>query len=119
MIQLTIALTRLPSLSRRAFQTHWLDQHGPMVRRLAPALGILEYVQVHMLEGEAAGEPDRATAIIPYDGLAQVWYAGRAQFEAAMASSAGRDAARELAADEKRFIEPRSPRWWGTAHRVI
>ncbi|MGH7417889.1 MAG: EthD domain-containing protein, partial [Candidatus Rokuibacteriota bacterium] len=47
MIKLVFCLRRLPNLSREEFQRYWLDTHGPLVRQLAPALGVKRYVQVH------------------------------------------------------------------------
>jgi hypothetical protein len=40
MIKLVFCLRRLPHLSRGEFQCYWLDSHGPLVRDLAPALGV-------------------------------------------------------------------------------
>ena len=47
MIKLVFCLRRLPHLSREEFQRYWLESHGPLVRQLAPALGVKRYVQVH------------------------------------------------------------------------
>jgi hypothetical protein len=53
-LKLTFCLRRLPSLSLQQFQDYWLNQHGPLVRRLQPALGMVRYVQVHRLDGDLA-----------------------------------------------------------------
>src|SRR3990167_573450 len=45
--QMTIALTRLPHLSREDFQSYWFEHHAPLVRQCADVLGILEYHQLH------------------------------------------------------------------------
>ena len=47
MIKLVFCLRRLPHLSREEFHRYWLDTHGPLVRELAPALGVKRYTQVH------------------------------------------------------------------------
>ena len=118
---MTVALTRLPQLSRAEFQGYWLEQHGPLVRRLAEVLGIVEYVQLHALDeapSEAASGHARWTA--PYDGLAEIWYASREDFDGRMAAPATQDAAALLRADELRFIDRRnSPRWWGMERRIL
>ena len=47
MIKLVFCCRRRPELSREEFQRYWLQSHGPLVRELAPALGIKRYTQVH------------------------------------------------------------------------
>ena len=54
MLKLTFCLRRLPNLTLAAFQDYWLNNHGPLVRRLQPALGMVRYVQLHRLEGDLA-----------------------------------------------------------------
>src|SRR3954452_13488187 len=46
-LKLTFCLRRLSPLSLAEFQDYWLNRHGPLVRRLQPALGMVRYVQVH------------------------------------------------------------------------
>ena len=50
MIKLVYCLRRLPELSREEFQRYWRENHGPLVRERADALGIRRYIQVHTLE---------------------------------------------------------------------
>jgi uncharacterized protein (TIGR02118 family) len=107
-IQLTVALTRLPALTRGEFQAYWAEHHAPLVTRLAPVVGIRGYVQSH-----SAGE--RA----PYDGLAQVWYDSIEAFEEMLQSPLAQDALRLIRHDERRFIDRRnSPRWWSVPRTV-
>ncbi|HRD26856.1 MAG TPA: EthD domain-containing protein, partial [Caulobacter sp.] len=83
--RLTVAVTRLPTLDRPAFQAYWRERHGPLVRRLAGTLGIVGYVQLHAdLEDEGPDDPARRPWSAPCDGLAQIWYASRQDFEARM-----------------------------------
>lgn len=115
-----MALTRLPHLSRDAFQAYWFEQHGPLVRGLAEALGIVEYVQLHSVDDPAVDGAPGPLRGAPYDGLAQVWYLNRQDFEARIATPAGRAAASLLRDDELRFIDRRSsPRWWGRERRIL
>jgi uncharacterized protein (TIGR02118 family) len=110
MIQLTVALVRLPNLTRTEFQAHWAEHHAPLVKRLAPVLAIRRYVQLHSVDPPEA----------PYDGLAQVWYDSLEAFETALAALASQEALRLILEDERRFIDRRrSPRWWGVEHAVI
>jgi len=121
MIRMTVALTRLPHLSREAFQAYWLERHGPLVLSLAEALGIVEYVQLHALdEPPADAPPGHARWMAPYDGLAEIGYVSRADFDARMETPATREAAALLRDDELCFIDRRnSPRWWGVARRIL
>src|SRR5208283_4952007 len=54
MIKLTFALTRLPHLTREAFQTYWLETHAPLVASVKEALRIRRYVQLHSLPAEVS-----------------------------------------------------------------
>ena len=113
MLKLTFCLRRLPSLSLAEFQDYWLNRHGPLVRRLQPALGMVRYVQLHRLDGDLAdgmmrvrGAPD------PFDGVAELWWASEESFRAARRNAEAREAGRLLLEDEARFIDlPRSPLW--------
>ncbi|HEX4196037.1 MAG TPA: EthD domain-containing protein [Caulobacteraceae bacterium] len=115
MIRMTVALTRLPSLGRAEFQAYWIDRHAPLVASLAEILGIQGYIQLH-----TAVDDDRAPWLAPYDGLAEIRYASRADFDARMSSPAGQAAGRVLRDDERRFIDrSRSPRWWGVERTIL
>lgn len=119
--RMTVALVRLPTLTRAAFQDYWLERHAPLVRGLAETLGILKYVQLHSdPEDPAMGALSPSHWSGPYDGLAQVWYASRQAFDAKMVEPAARDAARMLRNDERLFIDrERSRRWWGVEYAVV
>jgi uncharacterized protein (TIGR02118 family) len=92
MIKLVFCVRRLPHFSRAEFQRYWLDTHGPLVRDLAPALGVKRYTQVHTVE----------------------------EFARAGATPEGRAAGRRLLEDEKRFIDlARSPIWFGEEHTLV
>jgi uncharacterized protein (TIGR02118 family) len=112
-LKLTFCLRRLPTLSLADFQDYWLNKHGPLVRSLQPALGMVRYVQLHRLPGDLAdgmrrvrGAPD------PYDGVAELWWEGEETYRAARRNPEAREAGRELLADEAKFIDlVRSPLW--------
>jgi uncharacterized protein (TIGR02118 family) len=117
---MTVALTRLPHLTRAEFQDYWFDNHGPLVRSLAEVLGIVEYVQLHSLDDGSSGAITGSRWwVAPYDGLAEVWYSSREDFDARMSNAAAREAARQLREDELRFIDTtKCPRWWACARRI-
>jgi uncharacterized protein (TIGR02118 family) len=111
MTKLVFCLRRLPHLSREEFQRYWIEQHGPLVRAHAAALGIRRYVQTHTLEHPlndvlqaSRGGPDG------YDGVAELWWDDPETLAAASATPEGRAASAALLEDERRFIDlARSP----------
>ena len=121
MIKLVFCLRRLPHLSREESQRYWLDSHGPLVRELAPALGMKRYVQVHTLRS-AFSEALRAHRGAPddFDGIAELWWDSVDDFARAGSTREGREAGRRLLVDEKRFIDlSHSPIWFGEEHSVV
>lgn len=121
MIKLVFCLRRLPHLSREQFQRYWLESHGPLVRDLAPHLGLKRYVQVHTVTSAFSeamsrhrGAPD------DFDGVAELWWDSVDDFARAGATKEGRDAGRRLLEDERRFIDlTRSPIWFGEEHALV
>ena len=121
MIKLTFCLVRAAHLSREEFQRYGLEQHGPLVRSLAPALRIERYVQSHTLTTpvndalrRGRGGPE------PYDGVAELWWDSLAELTAGAATPEGREAGRRLLEDERRFIDlARSPVWLGEEHAIV
>ncbi len=121
MIKMTYCLRRLPSLSREAFQQHWLKNHGPLVRRHAQALKIRRYVQMHTA-GDPLNDAMRKSrgAPEPYDGIAEVWFDSRESMVAGSTSPEGKAAMAALREDEVRFIDrAQSPVWFGEEHVVV
>jgi uncharacterized protein (TIGR02118 family) len=120
-VKLVFCLRRLPHLSREEFQRYWLETHAPLVRDRAAAIGMLRYVQLHTGH-DAANEMLRASrgGPEPYDGVAELWFESVEAMGAGFADEAGRRAAAELLADEKRFIDhARSPLWLAEAHAIV
>ena len=113
MVKLTFCLRRLRSLSLAEFQDYWLNQHGPLVRRLQPSLRMARYVQVHRFDGDLAAGMQRARgAPEPFDGIAELWWTDEETFRAAGRDPQAREAGRLLLEDEAKFIDlARSPLW--------
>jgi uncharacterized protein (TIGR02118 family) len=112
-LKLTFCLRRLSTLSLAEFQDYWLHKHGPLVRSLQPALGMLRYEQLHRLAGDLADGIRRVRgAPEPYDGVAELWWESEEAYRAARRTPEAREAGRVLLEDEAKFIDlPRSPIW--------
>jgi uncharacterized protein (TIGR02118 family) len=113
MLKLTFCLRRLPSLTLAEFQDYWLTKHGPLVRRLQPALGMMRYVQLHRRDDDLADGMHKVRgAPEPYDGVAELWWASEESFRAARKNPEAREAGRLLLEDEAEFIDlAQSPLW--------
>lgn len=121
MIKLVFCLRRLPHLSLAEFQRYWLEQHGPLVRRHAATLRIKRYVQVHTLDSPVNEAIRRSRdSGEPYDGVAELWWDSVEDMAAGSATPEGRDAARELLEDERKFVDLRlSVLWVGEEHPIV
>ena len=121
MLKLTFCLRRLPSLSVLEFQDYWLNNHGPLVRRLQPALGMVRYVQLHRLDTDLADGMRRVrTAPEPYDGVAELWWESEDTYRAARRNPEAREAGRLLLEDEAKFIDlARSPLWLNREEVIV
>ena len=121
MIKLIFCLRRLPHLTRADFQRYWREHHGPLVRHHAATLRIARYIQVHTLD-DPLNDALRASrnGTEAYDGVAELWWASRADMDTALTTPAAREAARALLEDERRFIDlERSPLFVGEERAII
>jgi uncharacterized protein (TIGR02118 family) len=121
MLLMTIALTRRSDMTRAAFSAHWRDRHAPLVKELAPILGIRRYVQIHSFSDEEcrrASLPAKAAG--PYDGLAEVWFDSVADALERGRSGEAQAARDRLRADELCFLQREATlTWWGRAYTVL
>ncbi|WP_095013383.1 EthD domain-containing protein [Tsuneonella mangrovi] len=110
MLKLTLCVHRLPSLTREEFQKHWRENHAPLVRAAAEALGIRRYVQSHTFEHPIADGTAQARGMVhgddvDFDGLAELWFDSEEALLAARATPEGRKHGAILLEDEARFID--------------
>jgi uncharacterized protein (TIGR02118 family) len=107
MLKLVYCVRRLPTMSPEEFRDYWLNNHGPLVKKHAPALRMKRYVQSHWLDNPEL----QASASVPrgipnsYDGLTEVWWDSLEDMVAAAQSPEGQEANRILAEDEARFVD--------------
>jgi uncharacterized protein (TIGR02118 family) len=121
MIKLVYCIARRPEISREEFQRTWLHEHGPLVRRLAAATGVIRYVQSHTLDSPI-NTALAASRAMPeaYDGMTEVWFESMADLEAALGTAEGMAAGAALLQDEHRFIDfSRSRMFLTEEHEVI
>ena len=91
-VKLHFPLRHVADLSFDEAQRYWRVQHGPLIRSMAPAMGMLRYQQVHRFETplEDALRAAGARRSEPYTGHAEAWFerGGGAPPEAAEAGGA-------------------------------
>jgi uncharacterized protein (TIGR02118 family) len=106
MIKLVYCLRKRADVPDAEFYRYWLENHGPLVRGFAQAIGARKYIQSHTvlpaLNAAFAASRDLAPA---YDGITEVWWDDAAALEAGMGTAEGQEAHRRLKEDEAKFID--------------
>ena len=106
MIKLVYCLRKRADVPAAEFHRYWLENHGPLVRGFAQAIGARKYIQSHTvlpaLNAAFAASRDLAPA---YDGITEVWWDDAAALEAGMGTAEGQEAHRRLKEDEAKFID--------------
>jgi len=106
MIKLVYCLRKRADVQDAEFHRYWLENHGPLVRGFAQAIGARKYIQSHTvlpaLNAAFAASRDLAPA---YDGITEVWWDDAAALEAGMGTAEGQEAHRRLKEDEAKFID--------------
>jgi uncharacterized protein (TIGR02118 family) len=105
-VKLVFVIRRREDLPPEEFHRYWLEEHGPLARKLLEDLGARRYVQSHTLTTDlhAALAATRGTGDA-YDGLAEIWWDSLEALVAASVSEDGRRAGETLIEDEARFID--------------
>lgn len=85
MFKAVILLARVEGTSREEFRVWWLERHAPLARSL-PGLRRLVF---NVVEGDDA----------PYDGVSELWFDTRDDFDAAYATDIGRAVAADSMAN--------------------
>ncbi len=119
MFKTTYVLRRKPGMTLEDFQKYWLETHGPLVRKYAPKMGMVRYIQVHATPppAERRRDPIRGDMAEPYDGYAEWWIDPA---KATGTDEERREAARVLAEDEANFIDfSRSCMTRGEEHYMV
>lgn len=106
MIKCCFLIYRRPDLSPEQFRHYWAAVHSRVAVETAPAMGMVRYVQNHvvdhpMVEGFRAMRGCRAA---DFDGMAEAWWDSWEAIERA-AGSMPQDVARTILADEAAFVD--------------
>jgi uncharacterized protein (TIGR02118 family) len=121
-IKVVFCLRRLPTLSSDEFYRHWFQSHGPLVRSHADALRIRRYTQGHTFSDPRTDPAIQARGCQapPFDGVAEVYWGSVEDLLEAAGAPEGREAARELLEDERRFIDlPNSSMFYVREHEIV
>jgi uncharacterized protein (TIGR02118 family) len=117
-VKLHFPLRHRLELTLDAAQHRWLHHHGPLIRNLAPSLGMLRYQQVHRRPSavEDALRQARGTEVEPYTGHAEAW----TDRGLSRSGPETREAGRLAIEDEAEFIDfTRSSMWLGKEHVFV
>ena len=101
MFKAMILLKRREDMTFQAFADWWLREHAPMAAKLANARG----VHFNLVEGDGSGA---------FDGVSELWFDSRADFEAAYATPHGQ----AVAADSMAHVSRRE-RVFVAEHRIV
>jgi uncharacterized protein (TIGR02118 family) len=119
-IKLVYCIRRRDDVAPEEFHRYWLEDHAPLVRSVADAIGAVRYVQSHTVQPElneilraGRGSED------PYDGITEVWWESLADLQAGLETAAGQDAQRRLMEDESTFIDFARSRVFMTEEHTI
>jgi uncharacterized protein (TIGR02118 family) len=100
MIKFLGLLTRKPGLSVEAFQHHWRDIHGPLVKNEFPEMR--RYIQCHAIPETYSMTPPPA-----FDGVPEAWFESLDVFPWRMVRREGPDRTSPAAEDSQNvFVQP-------------
>jgi uncharacterized protein (TIGR02118 family) len=122
MLKCVYCVRRLASVSEQDFYDYWLNQHGPLVRKHAPTLGMRRYVQSHTIQNpqlNAAAQQPRGINEM-YDGVTEVWWDSVEALMGALQTEEAQEANRILSADEATFVDcENSAIFFSTEHTIF
>ena len=105
-IKLVYCLTKRDDIDPDSFYLYWLEEHGPLVKSVAEAIGASRSVLSHTILPELNELMIESRGLqAPYDGVTEVWWETMSALEQGMSSAAGVEAQGKLIEDEARFID--------------
>ncbi|MGR8950078.1 MAG: EthD domain-containing protein [Gammaproteobacteria bacterium] len=120
MLKLVYCLTKRADVDSAEFHRYWLNDHGPLVKGYAEAIGAVKYIQSHTVAPDLNAIFVESRGLEPaYDGITEVWWDSKKSLESGMASEAGQAAHAALKEDESKFIDFSKSRVFMTEEHVI
>lgn len=123
MLKMSVLLYRRLDLSFEDFDRHWRELHGPMVVANNAVLRLARYVQTPRprdpMDGRLLAAHGVADDTAGPDGLAELYWANRADLDLSFADRQARAVWRALVADEKNFLADRRMALWLASERVM
>ncbi|MEP5765949.1 MAG: EthD domain-containing protein [Halieaceae bacterium] len=120
MIKLVYCIRKRADISEEEFHRYWLDEHGPLVKSVAEAIGASRYVQSHTVMPEVNAQLRQGRELPePYDGLTEIWWETQADMDKGLNSEEGQAAAVRLLEDETKFIDFSQSRLFVTEEHEI
>ena len=75
MIKLVYCLTKRGDVNSDHFFRYWLEEHGPVVKSVAGAIGGSRYLQSHTILPELSARMIESRGLqAPFDGVTEVWW---------------------------------------------
>ena len=119
-IKLVYCLIKRDDVDTDRLYRHWLEEHGPLVKSVAAAIGASRYVQSHTILPELNALMIESRGLhAPYDGVTEVWWETMAALERGMSSPAVVEAQAQLIEKEAQFIDLRDSRVFMTEEHQI
>jgi uncharacterized protein (TIGR02118 family) len=106
MIKLVYCIRKRSDISTEDFYKYWLNNHAPLVKKLASAINAVRYVQSHTTAPELNQSFIENRGLKkPYDGITEVWWNSLEDMMAGYETKEGQEAGLALAEDEAKFID--------------
>jgi hypothetical protein len=121
MINVVYCMRRRADLTLRQFLDHWANVHAPIVTRNLGVLRLAGYQRIEPREHEMSPQIERRNiSQAPYDGIAILTWASEEDLQQSLMDPQALEVQRELARDEKLFIDAtQSCRWVAEAIRHL
>ena len=121
MINVVYCMRRRGDMTLEQFLRHWGEVHAPIVMRNLSVLRLAGYQRIEPRTHEMSPQIERRNiSQAPYDGIAMLTWANEEDFEQSLKDPAALEVQRELARDEKLFVDAtQSCRWVAEAVRLL
>jgi uncharacterized protein (TIGR02118 family) len=116
MVTLVVCIRKKHGLSTEAFQKHWREVHGPLVRSVPEFMRhVRKYIQYHVISAEDMSQKTVGHAA-DYDGIAALTFDSPEAIETAFSEPRYLELIRP---DEGNFIDPDKCLTWMTNELVF